>query len=271
MHKRTLVALGLLAICSACQKKAEGQTVALVNDEEITASELNAELANANVGNNVDKKLVTSRVLQGLIDRRLLAEQARKDGIDRSPEFIARQRRMNEELLIGMLASRSLDTSKLPTDAEIAAFQAKQPQAFANREIWKLEQLQYDTPNNPAVSNKILQTRSLDQLVAVLTEARIPFQRASNQLITSAIPSELYPQLAKLAPGEPFIVPAGNKSVASVIASREPAPLAAPAARTEAVNAMRRLNSTTLLQQRLKDLRSSAKIEYKEGFTPPKS
>jgi EpsD family peptidyl-prolyl cis-trans isomerase len=270
MQKRTLVALLLLATCTACQKKAEGQTVAVVNDEEITTSELNAELANANIPDGADKKAITNRILQGLIDRRLLAEQARKDGIDRSPDFIARQRRMNEELLIGMLANRSLDTSKLPTDAEIAAFQAKQPQAFANREIWKLQQVQYDTPRDKAVSDRIIATKSLDELTAVLTAARIPFQRANNQLVTSALPAELYPQLARLSSGEPFIVPAGGKSVASVIASRDPAPLVGPAARTEAVNAIRRQNSTTALQQRLKELQASAKVEYKEGYGRPK-
>nr|WP_314445832.1 EpsD family peptidyl-prolyl cis-trans isomerase [uncultured Sphingomonas sp.] len=271
MSKRTLVALLLLATCTACQKKAEGQTVALVNGEEITASELNAELANANIPEGADKKAATNRILQGLVDRRLLAEQARKDGIDRSPDYIARQRRMNEELLIGMLANRTLDTSKLPSEAEIAAFQAKQPQAFAQREVWKLEQVQYETPRDKAVLDRILATRSLEQLIGVLTAARIPFQRANNQLVTSAIPGELYPQLARLAPGEPFIVPAGNRSVASVIASREPAPLAGPAARTEAVNAIRRQNSTNALQQRLKELQASAKIEYKEGFGAAKS
>lgn len=269
MQKRTLVALLLLATCTACQKKAEGQTVAVVNDEEITSSELNAELATANVSENADKKAVTNRILQGLIDRRLLAEQAKKDGIDRSPDFLSRQRRMNEELLIGMLASRSADTAKLPTDAEIAAFQAKQPQAFASREVWKLEQLQYDTPQDKAVTDRIITTKSLDQLAAVLTAARIPFQRANNQLVTSVIPAELYPQLARLAPGEPFIVPAGSKSVASAIVARQPSALVGPQARTEAVNALRRQSSTNALQQRLKDLRSSAKIEYKEGFAPP--
>lgn len=268
MQKRTLSVLFLLASLQACDKKAEGQTVAVVNDEEITASELNAELANANIPDSVDKKAVTNRVLQGLIDRRLLAEQARKDGIDRSPDFIARQRRMNEELLIGMLANRSLDTSKLPTDAEIVAFQAKQPQAFANREVWKLDQLQYDTPRDKAVQDRIIATKTLSELAAVLSAARIPFQRANNQLITSAIPAELYPQLARLAPGEPFIVPAGAKSVASAIVSRVPAALSGPQARTEAVNAIRRQNSTAALQQRLKDLKASAEIDYKEGFAP---
>jgi len=270
MKHRTLVALALLATCSACQKKAEGQTVAVVNDEEITASQLNAELTNANVGEGADKKAITNRVLQGLIDRRLLAEQARKDGIDRSPDYIARQQRMNEELLIGMLASRSMDTSKLPTDAEIVAFQAKQPQAFANREIWKLDQLQYETPTDKSVQARIAATKTLEQLAGVLTAARIPFQRSNNQLVTSVIPAELYPQLARLGPGEPFIVPAGSRSVASAIASREAAPLSGPNARTEAVNAMRRQTSTTALQQRLKELRAAAKVEYKEGFAPPK-
>jgi EpsD family peptidyl-prolyl cis-trans isomerase len=270
MHKQTFAAFLLLATCTACQKKAEGQTVALVNNEEITSSELNAELAIANVPDNADKKAVTNRILQGLVDRRLLAEQARKDGIDKSPDFIARQRRMNEELLIGMLANRSMDTSKLPSEAEIAAFQAKQPQAFANRELWRLQQIQYDTPRDKAVQDRIIATKTLDQLAAVLTAARVPFQRATNQINTSSIPGELYPQLARLAPGEPFIVPAGTKSVASAIVGREPVPLTGPNARTEAVNAMRRLNSTNALQQRLKELRSSAKIEYKEGFEAPK-
>ena len=130
---------------------------------------------------------------------------------------------MNEELLIGMLASRSMDTSKLPTDAEIAAFQAKQPQAFAQREVWKLDQLQYDTPKDKAINDRIVATKTLAELATVLSAARIPFQRASNQLVTSAIPAELFPQLSRLQAGEPFIVPAGGKSVASSIASREPA------------------------------------------------
>lgn len=269
MQKRIVLALFLLASCAACQKKAEGQTVAVVNGEEITSSELNAELANANVAESADKKAVSNRILQGLIDRRLLAEEAKKDGIDRSPDFIARQRRVNEELLIGMLANRSLDTSKLPTDAEITAFQAKQPQAFANREIWRLQQIQYETPKDKAITDRIAQTKTMDQLTTLLASARIPFQRANNQVVTSSIPPELVQQLAGLAPGEPFIVPSGTRSIASVIVAKEPNPLTGPAARTEAVNAIRRQNSTTALQQRLKELQSSAKIEYKEGFGPP--
>jgi peptidyl-prolyl cis-trans isomerase C len=269
MHKQLLLGLTLAVALSGCQKKAEGQTVAVVNKDEITSSEINGELANAKLPPDVDKKEATNRILQSLIDRRLLAEQARQDGIDQSPEFIARQRRMNDELLIGMLASRQMDSSKLPTDAEITAFQNKYPQAFAKREIWKLDQIQYQTPTDPAVKAKILQTKTMDQLIGVLTAARVPFQRASNQIASNVIPPDMYPRLAALAAGEPFIVPNGATSVASSIVGRDPAPLTGPQARTEAVNLLRRQQSGQALQQRLKDLRKNAKIEYKEGFGPP--
>jgi peptidyl-prolyl cis-trans isomerase C len=263
---RVLCGLLILLACSSCDKKAEGQTVAVVNNDEITASEVNAELAGANLAPDVDKKQAASRALQSLIDRRLLAAQARKDGIDRSPEFISRQRRATEELLIGMLASRQMDVDKLPTDAEIAAIQSKYPQGFAKREVWSLEQLQYQTPSSPAVLAKLLQTKTLEQIATVLTESGIPFQRGRNQLNTSLIPADMYSRLATLPAGEPFIVPNGGRSVASLITARAPAPLVGPAARSEAVNVIRREAGTRLLEKRLKDLRGTAKIEYKQGF-----
>lgn len=269
MQMRLLCGVFLLFASSACDKKAEGQTVAVVNGEDITASELNAELAGANLPAGADKKQATSRVLQSLVDRRLLANQAREEGIDRSPEYISRQRRMTEELLIGMLASRQMDAGKLPTNQEITAIQSRMPQYFAKREVWSLDQLQYETPRDPAVQAKILQTKTLQQLATVLTESRIAFQRGRNQLNSALIPTEMYPKLAALPAGEPFIVPNGGRSIASAIVAREPAPLSGPAARTEAVNLIRRQSGTQLLEKRLKDLRQSAKIEYKEGFGAP--
>jgi EpsD family peptidyl-prolyl cis-trans isomerase len=270
MHKHLLLGLALITACSGCDKKAEGQTVAVVNGEEITASELNAELSKANLASDADKKQAVSRILQGIVDRRLLAEQARKDGLDRSPDFITRQRRATEDLLIGMLVNRQLETSKLPTASEIAAFQAKQPQAFGKREIWNLDQLLYETPTDPSIGKKILQSQSLEQLATVLSESGISFQRGKNRLATNVIPADMYPQLAALRPGEPFVVPNGKRSVASAISSIEASPLTGPAARTEAVNMIRRQSGSEVMQRRLKDLRASAKIEYKEGYAAPK-
>lgn len=270
MQSQLIFGLAVIIACSGCEKKAEGQSVAVVNNEEITASELNAELTSANIPAGMDQKAARAKVLQVLIERRLLTQEARKEKIDQSPEFINRQRRMNDELLIGIFVTRQMDTVKLPTDADIVAFEAKQPQAFAEREVWKLGQLQYQTPKDPAIATKILQTKTIDQLAGLLTSSGIQFQRGNTQLVTSAIPADMYPRLAGLPPGEPFIVPNGAKSIASSIISREPAALADVPARTEAVSMIRRQSATQTLQQHLKDLKKSAKIEYKDGFAPPK-
>ena len=71
-----------MAVLAACNNKAEGQTVAVVNGQEVTLSELNFELGLANIPPGTDKNAARSQVLQTMIDRRLLANQAREEGVD---------------------------------------------------------------------------------------------------------------------------------------------------------------------------------------------
>lgn len=269
MRRSILLVAALAAVAtSACQRKAEGQTVAVVNNEEITAAELNAELARANLPPGVDKKEVTSRILQALIDRRLLAQQARADGLDKTPDFLNRQRQMTENLLIQMLAGRQLNTAKLPSPQEIERFQASHPQMFAQREIWYLDQLQYETPTDAAVRAQIDKSKTLADIEQALTTAGARFGKTKNRIDTSVVPLDIYRRINGLGAGVPFIVPAGPRSVASVITNREPAPLAGDAAKPVAVAALRREQGTKLMENRLKAIRTQAKIEYKPGFAP---
>ena len=264
------VSIVLMASVSACGKKAEGQTVAIVNGEEITAAELNAEITNAKIPEGTDKAEARSRVLQAMIDRRLLAQQAKADGIDRSPEFLNRLRRSTDDLLISMLASRQIDTAKLPSDSEIQQFQATHPWIFAQREQWNLDQLRFQMPTDAATRSKLEQAKTLEAVAQVLTDSGIAFTRQKNKLDTAVIPQDLYGQLASASRGsEPFIIPVGEQAVASVILSREPAPITGAEARPIAVAAMRREQATQLMQNRLKSVRDAAKIEYKEGYAPP--
>lgn len=268
MRKRLFLTLSLAVIASGCDRKAEGQTVAVVNGEEITASELNAELTNANLPPDVDRKQVTARVLQTMIDRRLLAQQAKEENLDKSPEFLSRQRRLTEDLLIGMLAQRQMNTAQLPSANEITQFEASRPQMFGKREIWGLQQIHYATPADPKVQQRIMATKSLDELATVLTQAGVAFERAQNRIDTSVVPSNMYAKIATLPEGEPFIVPAGGRSIASVVVARQPAPRTGADARPIAVAAMRRDQGAKFMENRVKSLRQAAKIEYKEGYGP---
>jgi hypothetical protein len=59
------VSLILLAGLSACDREATGQVAAVVNDEEITLQEINAEIAALQIPETADKKAVSSRPFSG--------------------------------------------------------------------------------------------------------------------------------------------------------------------------------------------------------------
>src|SRR3954462_7578982 len=98
MRHRIILALVIALAVSGCQKKAEGQTVAVVNGEEITAGELNDALTADNTLNSANAKDARAAELQKLIDRKLVVQQARSDGLDKSPEYISKQRQLTDDL-----------------------------------------------------------------------------------------------------------------------------------------------------------------------------
>jgi peptidyl-prolyl cis-trans isomerase C len=268
MKHRIVLALSIACVLSACNRKAEGQTVAVVNKEEITAAELNTELANNGSGGAASQDS-RAAALQRIIDRRLLAEQARTDGIDKTPEFLNQQRRMNEELLINMLVSRQASTSQMPSADEINKFEAAHPEVFANHQTWTLQQIIYPTGKDPSLNAKLSSAKTLEEVAQVLTAAGVQFTRAERKVDTSIFPPSVYKQVVGIKDAEPFIVPGPDKAVASVVTAREPAPIPPDQARTLALNGLKQQKVQQTVQDRLKNLRASAKIEYQNGFAPP--
>lgn len=270
MKRAMLAALMASAlVVSGCGKKATGQTVAVVNGEEISQGELNAELQAANVPASADRKQVTAQLLQRIVDRKLLAQAAVKDGIDKTPEYISRQRRMNEELLIGMLSQRRSNTVRLPAAADVNQFIAANPAMFANRSILSLNQISFDPPADGSVATQLKDAHSLDAVAEILTSRHIAFARGTAKLDTASVPPQAQKQIDSLPAGEPFIVPSNGKIVISVITGREPAPVAADQAPKIAAEMMRRQQLGDTMQKTLAQLHQSAKIEYQAGYAPP--
>lgn len=267
-YRIAMIAASMIVV-SGCDKQAEGQTVAIVNGEEITLSELNFELGLAKVPPGADKAAVRSQVLQQLIDRRLLAIQAKKEGIDTTPDYISRKRRTEDDLLISMLSDKRLKSVAPPNARDTDAYIAAHPAMFANRQVWELDQAQYQPPTDPAIQAEINKTRDFAGLLAVLQKNNIAVARQKNRLDTAVVPPELFQKISTLPAGEPFIVRVGDRAVASVIIGREPKPLVGDQARPIAAEVMRKEQSTKDMANRVSSLRKDAKIEYQKGFAPP--
>lgn len=262
-----IIALGVLT--SGCNKKAEGQTVAVVNGEEITLPDLNFALGTTNVPEGMDKNAARSQILQQLVDRRLLAEQARKEGIDKSPEYLNRVRRADEDMLISMLAAKRLKSAQLPSDREVQDYISSHPNMFDKREIWDLDQIAYPTQTDPGTLAEIQNAHSMAALTAVLQKHNVAFKSQKNRLDTASLPPEMYAKINGVPAGEPIVVPVGKNSVASVISGRQAQPIAGDKAKPIAVEAMRKTQTAKSLESLVNSLRSSGKIEYQPGYAPP--
>ena len=269
MRQRFVITLLIALAATSCQKKASGQTVAVVNNEEITAAELNAEIAaDSNVATGGDTKQLRNAALEKLIDRKLLVQQARADGLDKSPEYVSQLRRTTDDLLINMLVTRRLNTSQVPSAQEISAYEASRPELFANREIWTLTQIIYPLPKDQALNAKLSAAKTLDEIAQTLTASGVQFTRDTKKIDTAVFPHNIYEQIAKLPAGEPFIAPGPDKAVANVISARDPNPTPADQARAIAVQAMRRDQVDKIVRDRVSADRASAKIQYQPGFGP---
>ncbi len=272
--KRTyMMAASLLVMLSvsACQHKATGQVVAVVNGEEITQQEINAELTLLKIPDNANKKLVQRQALERLIERRLIANAARDDGIDKDQEFLIRKRQMEDGLLANLIGERAQRTFRIPDAAAIDKYIASRPMLFKNRLIYQVDRIQFPTPADPKKLAAFSEDHSMTAVAARLKAMGITFNRTAAQFDSASMPQDLMKKILALPPGEPFGYPeAGTVSIA-VITGSTPAPMTNESMRPIAVQLMRRDAVIDVLKERLNTQKAAAKIEYQPGFEPTKA
>jgi peptidyl-prolyl cis-trans isomerase C len=264
----TGLAAALLAT-AGCGEKASGQVVAVVNGEEITLDELNSEVSATNANAVADKKMFMRQLLQQVIDRRLLAQAAKAQGLDKDPVYLTQQRRMNEDLLVRLYAKKASDTIPVPDAAAIERYIADNPAMFAQRTRYALDQIRFEVPADRSVLKRLEADHSMAAVAATLTAAGIKFARGTGALDSGEVPAATLQQILSFKPGEPFIAPLGNQVSVSVITGKSPLLVPADQSRPIAVQSMRNENLGKIGNTRLKEARAAAKIEYQPGYEAP--
>jgi peptidyl-prolyl cis-trans isomerase C len=260
-------ALAVLAL-SGCKREATGQVAAVVDGEEITLAELNQEIGASQPADAADKQAVQREALQKIIDRRLIAQVAREDGIDKQPEYLARERQANELLLIQMFGQKLNRASRMPDAAAIDKYIADNPTLFAERTLFSIDRIQFQIPSDPAQLQAIKDDHSMDAVAARLNSMGIKFERGPAVMDSAQMPPQVLARIRALPQGEPFGVPSGRIMTVAVINGSEPRPLVGAEARPIALERLRLQNLESTMADRLKTARAAARIEYQDGFAP---
>ena len=264
-------AMALILIAGGCAKKVGGQVVAIVNGQEVTQQELNAELNGASIPPTADKKQIMAQLLQRVIDRKLLVAKAKKEGLDQSPTYLAQVQRTQDGILVDLLAGKVGKGLPLPSATSADAFISQNTSLFGGRKRYQLDQLVFPTTKDTGVMKKLAAAKTMADVEAALTSSGVQFQSGKNAIDTASLPPPVAAQIAALPPGEPFLVPQAGQIVASVIISSESIPVSTEQARPVASQLLRRQALQKALSDQVAAERKAAKIEYGAGFAPPKT
>ena len=272
MTKSTVFKLGLLTgalLLAGCQKEATGQVAAVVNGEEITLQEINAEIGDVQLPEGVDKTQVQQAALQRIIDRRLLAQAAREDGLDETPDFLLRRRQLEDALLIQLLGQRTGRTTSVPEAKAIDDYMSQNPAVFGGRAIYTVDRIQFPIPSDANKLRELEDDHSMDAVAATLRQMEIQFTRAPAQIDSAQLGQERLNRILALPEGEPFVIPEGGVVTVAVITGETAQPVQDDQARPAAVQMMRNQSLSDAMRQRLESEKAEAEVKYQQGFAPP--
>ena len=269
MNRTISVTCALIALSlTACDKEATGQVAAVVNGEEITLQEINAELGSTPIPEGIDKKVVQQAALQRIVERRLLAQAARDDELDKTSDYLLRERQLRDALLVQLMGQRAERALKVPGEQEIDKFIAENPVMFSERKILTVDRIQFAMPKNVDQLKALESDHSMEAVAARLKQRGIEFRRDTTQIDSAALGQQRLQQIRALPAGEPFVVPENGVVTVGVVTGERAEPIPAANARPLAVQALRNKQLSETMQQRLKQSRTSAEIQYQPGFAP---
>lgn len=273
-HGAALLACIALSGCGMFgggSKAPEGQVVATVNGEEITITELNRELGGASPANPEERKAAEQTALQNLITRKLMAQAAKEQELDKTPAFAQQELQAKEAMLVGALQRKIASTVVNPTRADAEKFIAEHPQMFANRRVMVVDQIVVGNFNQ-ALMKEFEPLNTLEQIEAILVRENIDYQRTTTILDTLNSPEFLTETLTKLPPGEVFIFPRGSAVFINQIRDTRVMPFVGDRAVNYAMAGLRSLRSQETLYKQIEAMRKGAedKITYNEKYKPAK-
>jgi EpsD family peptidyl-prolyl cis-trans isomerase len=263
--------VGLAACGDGGQPK--GQVVAKVGKEEVTALDLQTALAGFNAPNAQVRKAAEQQALAQIVQRKLLSQAARKQKLDKTPEFAREQQQLTETLLIRDWQERLVKSVPAPNADEVNQFIAQHPDLYSARKRFAVDVVRFVAPNDPTLGKALQPMHTLDEVRALLTERKIPFANNATQIDALAVDPRFVDQLLKLKPDDVFIVPqANNVVIAGHISGIKVDPVPNDLAVRHATEFLRRqrVQETvnrqfgSVVQQGLKE------VKYAKGYEPPK-
>ena len=265
-----LFAAAGLSACGGKEKKA-GQALASVNGEEITVLQLNEELQRANVS-TAQQKAASKQLLESLIDRQLLQNEAIKDKVDRDPKVVQAVERAKALIVAQAYMQKRIGAINKPSSAEVEDYFNKNPQYFTQRKQFDMRELIIASSDmNDGLKKAMDDAKTLEEVAAWLDANKVKYGRTQLSRTSADLAPELSSKLAGMPKGQLFIIREGDRTLLIALADIKDSPVTLAQAAPQIEQFLFNKKNKEAADAELKRLRASAKIEYLNKTDKPAS
>jgi peptidyl-prolyl cis-trans isomerase C len=254
---------------TACNKeKGGGQSLARVNGEDITMLQVNEELAHANVPAD-QRQAAIKKVLESLIDRQVIVDQAKQEKIDRSPGVLQAIARAKAQIIEQTYLQKVLSKIEKPNEAEVSDYFHQHPDLFSKGKLFDLKSLLIARKDmNDKLRAEMASAKSLDQIAAWLDSNHVRYARGVALRRSIDMPPEMVAKLMSMHTGQIFVVNDGGNSMIVSIVDVKDSPVTFEDAAPIIAKYLTGKKVKEAVNTEVKHLRSLAKIEYLNASAP---
>lgn len=263
-----LVGAGLIAILalglSACggKDKKPGQALVSVNGEEITVLQLNEELQRSGV-QAAQQEQASKQLLESLIDRQLLLNEAVKDKTDRDPKVVQAVERAKALIIAQAYLQKHIGPINKPSKEEVEAYFNAHPAFFSQRKQLDMKELVLSSRDvDDGLKAAMDASKSLEEVAAYLDAHQLKYARTQLSRMTSDLPPELSAKLQALPKGQLFIIREGERSLLIQIAEIKDVPVNLANSAPQIEQFLMNKKAKDASEAEVKRLRATAKIDY---------
>jgi EpsD family peptidyl-prolyl cis-trans isomerase len=275
--RRFLVLVAFVAVgLTACGRKEDAkvatQVAARVNSTEITVHQINHALTRSRGVTPENASQAKREILDGLVNQELAKRQAILKGLDRSPNVILDIEAAKNEILARAYRESLVDYLPKPAPYDVETYYRRNPELFAQRRIFSLEELGFAGNNELAaeIREQVTRSRSLKEVAAWLQSRGVTFTANRGVRAAEQLPLEILPKLHRMKEGETQLFETdGTRFRLIRVVAFQAAPVdeatAAPRIRQFLFNR----SSAEVVTREMSEIRKFAKIEYMGEFATP--
>jgi len=269
------VVLAMTLTLAGCGKAGDGVTspvAAKINSDEITLAQIASMLGKGGSVSPEQLKKAGPPTLESLIDQQLMLQKALESKLEREPQIAQALENARKQILAQAYMDKLLTAAAKPAPEEIQAFYDKNPMLFAQRRIFRFQELGLALPDEKFDEvNKIAQkAKTLSEIGGWLKAQNIPFKAIDSTKAAEELSMELLPGIAKMNDGQIAVLRApGRVSILQLVQSQQ-APLDPAHATTQIEQFLMNGKRMDLAKAEVKKLRDAAKIEYVGEFDKTK-